>query len=264
MPTPFPGMDPYLERPERWHAVHTRLIVAMADALGPQVRPRYRVDIELRTYVALLTSASPVGVPEVLVMSSPQLSDKEMLSGTTMGVVPQTVEVPMPEEIHERYLVVREVAVEDALRGTEEVITVIEVLSLANKLTHEGREAYEAKRAAVLGSKTHLIESDLLRAGEPLLPFLPQQSDYRILISRSQTRPQGDAYLFSVRDPIPDIPVPLRPGDPEPTLPLNQLLHDLYDRAGYDLAIDYSQPPTPPLAKKDATWAKQLLAQARS
>ena len=34
MPTPFPGMDPYLERPGLWHEVHTRLIVAIADALG--------------------------------------------------------------------------------------------------------------------------------------------------------------------------------------------------------------------------------------
>lgn len=211
MPTPFPGMDPYLERRDRWQAVHTRLIVAIADALGPQIRPRYRVDIELRTYV----------------------------------------EIPMPEEIHERYLVVREVA-------TEEVITIIEILSLANKLTHEGREAYEAKRAAVLGSKTHLIEIDLLRAGDPLSPFLPQQSDYRILISRFRTRPQAAAYPFSIRDPIPDIPVPLRPGDPEPTLPLNKLLHALYDRAGYDLVIDYGQPPSPPLNEADVAWVSRL------
>ena len=56
MPTPFPGMDPYLERRDHWHAVHTRLLVAIADALGPQVWPHYRVDIELRTYIALLTS----------------------------------------------------------------------------------------------------------------------------------------------------------------------------------------------------------------
>src|SRR5262245_58375638 len=47
MPTPFPGMDPYLERRGHGHAVPTRLLVAIADALGPQVWPHYRVDIEL-------------------------------------------------------------------------------------------------------------------------------------------------------------------------------------------------------------------------
>jgi hypothetical protein len=46
MPTPFPGMDPYLERRGQWEDVHTRLIVAIADALAPQVRPTYRGKVE--------------------------------------------------------------------------------------------------------------------------------------------------------------------------------------------------------------------------
>ena len=133
MPSPFPGMDPYLERRQWWHAVHTRLIVAIADALSPQVRPRYRVDIELRTYVALLTSDSPAGVPDVLIMASsaePMPAGVPALGGAMPQ--PQVVEIPMPEEVRERYLIVRDAQ-------TEEVITVIEVLSLANKLTSEGR-----------------------------------------------------------------------------------------------------------------------------
>jgi hypothetical protein len=253
MPTPFPGMDPYLERRDRWHAVHTRLLVAMADALGPQVWPHYRVDIELRTYIALLTSESLVGIPDVLVMSSPHEVGHPMEPAPALGIAPQVVEVPMPEEIHERYLVVREVT-------TQDVVTVLEILSLANKLTHEGREAYEAKRTIVLGSKTNLVEIDLLRAGSPLPPFQAGQSDYRILISPAPTRPRTMAYTLSVRDPLPTIPIALRPGDPEPTLPLKQLLHDLYDRARYDLAIDYSQPPVPPLHDDDMAWARQLLS----
>jgi hypothetical protein len=143
---------------------------------------------------------------------------------------------------------------------TQEVVTVLEILSLANKLTHEGREAYEAKRTIVLGSKTNLVEIDLLRAGRPLLPFQAGQSDYLILISPDPTSPRAMAYTLRVRDPLPTIPIPLQPGDSEPTLPLNQLLHDLYDRARYDLAIDYSQPPVPPLPDDDAAWARQLLS----
>jgi Protein of unknown function (DUF4058) len=254
MPTLFPGMDPHLERRDRWHAVHTRLIVAIADALGPQVRPYYRVDIELRTYIALLTSESLAGIPDVLVLSSTRQVDSPMATASSTGVVPQVVEVPMPEEIHERYLVVREVA-------TQEVVTVIEILSLANKLTHEGREAYEAKRRLVFSSQTSLVEIDLLRAGEPLPPLRAGQSDYRILISAAHERPRATAYAFSVRHAIPTIPIPLRPGESEPTLPLNQLLHDLYDRASYDLAIDYSPPPVPPLQDDDADWANRLLSE---
>lgn len=253
MPTPFPGMDPYLERRDHWHAVYTRLLVAIADALGPQVWPNYRVDIELRTYIALVTSASLAGIPDVLVMSSSREVECPLAPVPATGVAPQVVEVPMPEEIHERYLVVREVT-------TQNVVTVIEILSLANKLTHEGRKAYEARRTIVLGSKTSLVEIDLLRAGTPLTPFQAGQSDYRILISPAPTRPCALAYTLSVRDPLPTIAIPLQPDGPEPTLSLNQLLHDLYERARYDLAIDYSQPPTPPLHDDDAAWARQLLS----
>lgn len=257
MPTPFPGMDPYLERRSLWPAVHTRLIVAIADDLAPRIRPRYRVDIELRTYVALMSPQSPAGIPDVLVLSSPQETDDTTSAGTAGIGMPQTIELPMPEEVRERYLVVRDVA-------TEDVITVIELLSLANKLTNEGRHEYERKRTTVLGSDTNLIEIDLLRAGEPLSPFRPEQSDYRILVSRAHDRPQADAYLFSVRDPIPEIPVPLRPDESEPVLPLNELLHDLYDRAGYDLAIDYDQSPVPPLRDEDVAWAEQVVTGAES
>ena len=87
------------------------------------------------------------------------------------------------------------------------------------------------------------------------------RTDYRILVSRSHQRPLADAYRFGVRDAIPDIPVPLRTGEPEPILALNRILHELYDPAGYDLAVDYGQPPIPPLADDDAGWAALLLAQ---
>jgi hypothetical protein len=60
---------------------------------------------------------------------------------------------------------------------------------------------------------------------------------------------------------IPDLPIPLRQGEAEPILPLNQVLHDLYDRAGYDLAIDYSRPAVPPLREEDAPWAAQMIDQ---
>lgn len=254
MPTPFPGMDPYLERRQRWNAVHTRLIVAIADELGPKVRPKYRVDIELRTYVALLTSDSPAGVPDVLVMTSPSqiLETTPAVAAAASGVgMPELVELPMPQEVTERYLVVREAA-------TEEVITVIEILSLANKLTSEGREEYLSKRTTVLSSQTNLLEIDLLRSGVPVPPFDPDEKGYRILVSAAAERPIARVFRFGVRNPIPDISVPVRVGEEEPTLSLNTLLHQVYDRGSYDLAIDYDLPAEPPLDSDDAKWFHSL------
>ena len=50
MPSPFPGMNPYLENPELWPEVHSRSIIAIADAIAPQLRPKYRVAVEKRVY----------------------------------------------------------------------------------------------------------------------------------------------------------------------------------------------------------------------
>ncbi|MCB9152396.1 MAG: DUF4058 family protein, partial [Caldilineaceae bacterium] len=133
-----------------------------------------------------------------------------------------------------------------------------------NKSSAEGRQQYERKRLHVLASATSLVEIDLLRGGQPfamkvrgVAPHEP--SDYRIVISRNWQRPAADLYLFSVRQLIPSFHIPLRWGETEPVLPLNQILHQLYDRGGYDLAIDYSQPPAPPLSAEDAAWAAQLM-----
>ena len=49
MSTPFPGMDPYLERASLWPNVHNSLIVALRDDLAPRLRPRYYVAVEERT-----------------------------------------------------------------------------------------------------------------------------------------------------------------------------------------------------------------------
>ena len=188
MPSPFPGMDPYLERAGMWEEVRTRLIVVMADALGPHVRPKYRMGVEQRTYLAVMTpdEYELVGKPDVLVVASRHQAQFAPASGIAVSVTPHVAELPMPEEITERYLVVREVV-------TGEVITVIKLLSPTNKLTREGRLQYERKRLQVLGSATHLIEIDLLRAGAPF-PFRVRdpaaRSDYRILVSRAPIVPR--------------------------------------------------------------------------
>lgn len=255
MPTPFPGMDPYLERRGLWEEVRTGLIAELQQFLAPLVRPRYRVAVERRTYLAVLSPEDLVGKPDVLVVAPVREPVQAPPARPPAAVAPQVAELPMAEEVIERYLEIREVA-------TGNVITVIEILSHSNKASHQGREQYERKRLAVLASLTNLVEIDLLRAGNPMPMRVlghGNPGDYRIVVSRSWHRPRADVYPFGVRDRIPDIPIPLRVDEEEPVLALNQIVHDLYDRAGYDLAVDYRQPPIPPLAAEDATWAAQLL-----
>jgi hypothetical protein len=250
-------MDPYLESPELWKEVQTGLIVAIADALDPQIRPRYRVSVERRSYLAV----PALGDCELTKADEPAASSEQPPEiapvTTSFGLMPRTVKLPTPAEMIERYLEIRDVVEGD-------IITTIEILSPANKSSREGRRRYEQKRRKVLSDTTHLVEIDLLRAGEPF-PFQTAgdddvQSDYRIIVSRAQDRPCADVYLFGVRDPIPDIPVPLQPGETESILHLNDILHQLYNRAGYDLAVNYEQPPGQPLSEEDARWVNAVVA----
>jgi hypothetical protein len=256
MPTLFPGMDPYLERRGIWEQVHTNLIVSIQRFLTPLLRPRYHVGIEERTYLAVLPpDQQSTGMPDVLIATSqPPRSESGPVTAVAAPVAaPLVAELPLPEEVKERYLEIR--ALPD-----QQVITVIEILSPTNKLTREGRQLYEEKRLKVLGSLTHLVEIDLLRGGQPFPMKAPRQSDYRLVVSRSGRRPYADVYLFNLPDPIPDLPIPLRYGEEEPLVPLNQILHEVYDQGGYDLIIDYQQPVEPPLSEAEAEWVAGILA----
>lgn len=254
MNSPFTGMNPYLENPVFWSEVHHRLITAIADTIEKNIPPQYRVAIEQRTYLSDDSDSLLVGIPDVSVFSqqtSPQQhSSIAIQTSTSEGI---TVMIPLPEHITEKYLEIREVS-------TGFVVTSIEVLFPRNKRLGEGRKAYELKRKKVLASLTHLVEIDLLRSGKPMsiLGEFPV-TDYQIIVSKSETRPQAKLYGFSIREPIPVFPLPLQTEDTEPILDLQSLLHGIYNRARYYLAIDYNQEPVPPLKPEDAVWSDTLL-----
>lgn len=256
MPSPFPGMDPYLENPELWSAVHNRLIVAIADDLVDQLNETYRVEIEKRTYFSSDGESVLVGIPDVAVVTGKVAQTTASPTTLALPVQPEKVTVPLAEEVNEWYLEIREVA-------TGSVITVIELLSPKNKRPGEGRIAYERKRNRILASATHLVEVDLLRGGQPFPIASENLGDYRILICRGDQRPTGDLYAFTVQQPIPSVPIPLRLGETEPVLTLQPLLNRVYEKGRYHLAIDYTQPPILPLAGGDSQWADSLIEELR-
>jgi Protein of unknown function (DUF4058) len=259
MASPFPGMNPYLENPAFWSEVHGLLIAAIANNLNPLLRPKYRVAIEQRVYQNTGEDSLLVGIPDVGVQVSQQVSQTATNSETSniAVVTPEVqalkVNIPMPEIVKESYLEVRDI-------NTREVVTVIEILSPKNKRSGEGRNTYEKKRLQVLGSLSHLVEIDLLREGKPMT-ILPKEvpSDYRILVSNSEHRPKADLYAFNLQNKIPSFSLPLRNKDVEPLLDLQTLINELYDRASFDLVIDYSQQPVPPLSKESTAWLTEIL-----
>jgi hypothetical protein len=253
--SPFPGMNPYIERRDLWPNVHSSLIIALRDTLAPQLRPHYYVAVEERAVWAGIDDLAFAVRPDVSIAQSPFDRSSAYPSESQQSTKVVTVEVPTPDIIRELYLEIREVR-------ADRVVTVLEILSPTNKTPGEGRRQYEQKRLGVLGSFAHLVEVDLLRAGEPMLVRGYDGGDYRILVSRAERRPLADLTPFNVRQVIPTFKLPLQPNDDEPEVDLNRLLHEIYDRAGYDLRIDYRADATPPLSEQDVAWADELLRAA--
>jgi hypothetical protein len=252
MKSPFPGMDPYLEHPSLWPDIHNSLIAAIRDELAPRLAPRYYVGLERRTYLMNLDDVVFIGRPDIAVGSVQSHVIREAAPALAYGGI-MTVEVPMKEEVGENFLEVREVK-------SGRLVTVLELLSPANKLHSEGRKMYEEKREMIFRSRTNLVEIDLLRAGEPLpLRRKPAATDYRILVSHATERPRAQLIAFNLPTPIPTFVLPLLPGDEEPDVDLNGILHALYTRARFDLRLDYEQLPVPPLSAENTTWAQSLI-----
>jgi hypothetical protein len=251
MPSPFPGMDPYLEHPRLFPGFHRWLIMALAEDLNLALRPRYWVSVEERAYVAVPEVHLTVGVPDAMVVAG---SDAPRKAGSA-AVLERGLEVgvPVPETIRERYLEIHDAT-------NRKVVTVVEVLSPTNKRRGPGLKEYLQKREAVVGSLTNLVEVDLLRAGTRMPVLRPQGSyDYGIIVCRAKRAAHAVLYSFSVRDPLPAFPIPLKPGDPDAALELGRVFNHAYESGSYDLMLDYSCEPVPPLSKDDEAWADALL-----
>ncbi|MEL6160774.1 MAG: DUF4058 family protein [Cyanobacteria bacterium J06623_5] len=260
MPSLFPGMNPYLEQSAFWSPFHNRLMVGLANRIAPALRPHYYVEVETRSYMDTLGGELLIGIPDAVVLSDSQPDvafDKNSPSkGSNVAVkaMPQTVTLPVPVEIRERYLEVREL-------GRNQVVTAIELLSPANKKTGKGRETYEVKRASILSSASHFIEIDLLRSQSPF-PIIGAScmGDYYVLVSRADRRPQADFYSFGLRDHLPEFLLPLKEPDEAVRVDLQSIFQEVCEQASYDLRIDYTQPmPAPELSAEDQMWVEGLV-----
>jgi len=250
MPSPFPGMNPYLEHDQVWHDFHERFIPAAAESLAEQVDPNYIVKIDEHVYIHELEGDARafVGRGDVTVARQPT----RMSAAGTSAVVEAPAQVWLPRFDAERisYVEIRD-------RQSWEIVTVLELLSPANKRPGPDRESYLAKRSELLSGSAHVVELDLLRGG-PRLPLeaLPE-CEYYALVSRVEERPQAGVWPIRLREPLPKLPVPLRRPDPDALLDLQAILHRIYDAARYHRYI-YQHPLQPPISSSDAAWAAGL------
>jgi hypothetical protein len=251
MQSPFPGMDPYLEAPSIWPDVHTSLMSIFREQLAPLLAPKYLAELETQIVIDHADDDPQVVLPDVSVTRS------DVAVGVPSAVAvtpPAPVEVRVPMDIPTRL-----VSVYIRQRETARLVAVIELLSPVNKRRGKGREEYLEKRHTFLTSPVHLIEIDLLRS-YPRMPFddpLPP-AHYMVMVCKAGERPRSSVWPISVRQPLPTVPIPLLAPDPPVPLDLGQALRTAYERARYDLRVDYRTPPVPSLSTADAAWAEAL------
>ena len=252
MPSPFPGMNRYLEQDDAWHDFHERFLPFIADRLVEQVRPNYIVKIDEHVYVHEFPPEPRkfVGRADVAVGLT-GIALGELHPAT--GVIEAPVRAQLPELDYARLSFVE---VRD--RRSRELVTVIELLSPSNKRPGADREQYLAKRTALLDSSVHLVEIDLLCGGSPLPLTARPVSGYAVLVSRAEQRPGAELWPIGLRTRLPTIPVPLWQGDPDALIDLQEAVDRIYDAAGYEDYI-YEGEPTPPLAPEDREWAAAII-----
>jgi hypothetical protein len=248
-------MDPYLEAPGIWPDVHTRLMTIIGEQLTPLLAPKYLAELETQVVIDRLDDDPQVEIPDVSVTSSEGSAGAQSAVAVAASA---PVQVRVPLDVPTRL-----VSVYIRQRQTARLVAVIELLSPVNKRRGKGREEYLDKRRAFLTSPVHVIEIDLLR-NYPRMPFddpLPP-AHYIVMVCKAGERPRSSVWPISVRQPLPTIPIPLLPPDPPVPLDMGQALRTAYERARYDLRVDYRQPPVPPFSPADAVWVEALLGAA--
>lgn len=257
MPSPFPGMDPYLEG-SLWTSVHSQLASVIVRQLNPQIRPRY-IALPTRRFVRDLPEGEGLiieeNIPDVAVQRQPTARP---------GPAPRTVGVLSPP-LRLRAVVrtpVPLITVEIRDVERRRLVTAIEILSPTNK-RKEGRREYLRRRDRFLGSDAHLLEIDLLRKGHriPMQDELPP-APYFVFLSRAGQGPIIEVWPIPIDQPLPTVPVPLHEGDADARLDLQQALTMTYDECGFGDLLDYTGPPDRPLAPEPAAWVDQHLRAA--
>ncbi|HVS34035.1 MAG TPA: DUF4058 family protein [Gemmataceae bacterium] len=272
MPSPFPGMDPYLEDPYIWPDFHNSLAGHIRDELNGALPAPYYARLDMRPEIGIVEPGMGARriVPDVAVArpsSPPATAGVAVLHAPRRMISASKTVTVRSEPIRHAYVEVR-----DPTRG-HQLITLIEIVSPSNKRRGDDRTAYLQKQREVLDSDANLIELDLLRSGERLVssPFLEDAvlrlepvPDYLVLVNRAWQRAGLDrAYqIFPIllSETLPCIPVPLREGQTETPLDLQYAFQRAYDGGPYRRGgVNYDEPPQPALHGEWAAWADECI-----
>ncbi|MBI3326080.1 MAG: DUF4058 family protein [Nitrospinae bacterium] len=260
MPSPFPGVDPYLESPRYWQDFHERFITYAAETLQPQLPERYRARISERL---VLEATERVMIPDITVVRRPVPRPPVAEAGDRATAVEVEADEPtifagLADDLREPYIEIID-------RAGQRVVTVIELLSPVNKRPGEGRNRYLEKQKEVLRGGANLVEIDLLHEGEhtvvvPRLNIERHEPFHSLVCVWRATNPlYCELYFVRLQNRLPRIRIPLLPEDNDVLMDMPAICTRCYDAARYDLDLDYTQLPPIELSPPDQAWSESWL-----
>jgi hypothetical protein len=247
-------MDPWLEAPDIFPSVHAGMIFLLQEALNRSLPLGYAATSNNRVWV----DPESYRDPDVSIYGREQPPDAGGAATALAGLV-AVGQVLLSDPWEEPYLEIR------SDRG-KRLVTAVEVLSPSNKRASEGRRLYQQKQQECRPGGVHLVEIDLLRAGQPTTtlprPALERRAgpfDYHVSVRRAGLRDELFGAAIRLADRLPAIGVPLDPGVPAVTVDIQAAFDRCYDGGRYPELVDYAGPPDPPLAPDQQAWADAVL-----
>ena len=258
MPSPFPGMDPWLEDPNVFPDLHDSLIVYLKEAINATLPPGYFAAITTIVWV----DDQQRSQPDVSVMARHRPIPQRGVATLDAPSRLQPLGIrSVPEPVEEKYLEIRS-------RGGERIVTAVEILSRSNKAAGSaGRKAYLDKQQEFCLGGVNMVEIDLLRSGTHTTAVpksrLGRLHDgrihYHVCVTEAGEVDRLFGAVFPLEKPLPEIEIPLEPGVPRLPIALQPMLNRAYDGGRYSMRTDYTQPPTPPLSAEEQAWADSIL-----
>jgi hypothetical protein len=253
MKSPFPGMDPFMER--HWLDVHAKLVAYAADQLNTRLPEDLVASTEERVAVEDEEYRPQAYSPDIHVRSHRVEISAEQAAPVASIAAPLRL-VARIEPATEGFVHILEV-------DTGLLVTVIEFVSPTNKLGR-GLAAFRTKREELLASNVNFVEIDLVRGGNWQALLRPhvcppdQATPYRATVRETADPPAVYVYPIRLQDRLPSIRIPLRDGDPPIELELQPLIENAYANGRYDRRLDYAIPLEPLIGKDDAIRVQQI------
>src|SRR5947209_987281 len=221
MPSPLPGMDPYLEDEALWPSFHRQLVMCLYQALQPGLVDRYTAHITQRHYVVEQAPSTSVARGE---HNEDYIEIRQRSDGRLVTVV-------------------------DLVSPTNKLTPVGRSAYLDKRREGKGAGASLVELDLVLQGQPTL---EYARDGLP-------DWDYAVTVTRSTQPERYEIYTATLQKRLPRFRLPLAADDRDTVLDLHTAFARCYDQGGFASRIDYCRDPPAPLGEEDRNWLDGVL-----